>query len=174
MLGVFLFVAFWVVLGLGLFFVAVRGGVGGRPTPRAPSRSGLRASSFGFVFIYGVFGIVLPLVFLTGNHAHTSGQVGGNKLTTAEKQGRLLFGQNCGLCHTLAAANAIGKVGPDLDMLQPPAGLVLHTIANGCLQNAPANSPQTCLGYGTMPADVVQGRDAEEIAAFVARVAGKE
>ena len=172
-LGVSLFVAFWVLLGLGLFFVGVRGGRA-RATPGAPSRRGTRAASVLFVIIYAVFGIAVPLVFLTGNHARTSRQVGGNKLDNVEKQGRLLFGEHCGVCHTLAAANAVGKVGPNLDMLQPPASLVLRTIANGCLQNATGNSPETCLGYGTMPADIVQGSDAQKIAAFVARVAGKE
>lgn len=171
MLGVLLFAAFWVVLGLGLFSVAVRRG-GPRPA-RRPSH-GSRASSFLLVFIYAVFGVALPVIFLTGNHAKASGQVGGYQLNAAEKSGRELFAQHCGVCHTLAAASTVGKVGPDLDMLQPPAGLVLHTIANGCLQNAVGNSPETCLGYGTMPADLVQGQEAADIAAFVARVAGKE
>jgi len=171
-LAVFLFAAFWVVLGIGLFSIAVRGGVGSARSPRLRPRS--MASAGVFVLIYGVFGIGLPLLFLIGNHARTSGQVGGNKLAAAEKQGRLLFGEHCGLCHTLAAANAIGKVGPDLDMLQPSDTLVLHAITYGCLQNAAGISSQTCLGYGTMPADIVQGKDAQKIAAFVATVAGKE
>jgi hypothetical protein len=74
----------------------------------------------------------------------------------------------------LAAANAIGKVGPNLDTLKPPESLVLHTINNGCLPNAPSNSPQQCLGQGVMPADVVEGVDAQDVASFVAKVAGKE
>jgi hypothetical protein len=31
---------------------------------------------------------------------------------------------------------------------------------------------QICLGYGTMPADIVEGRQAQDVAAFVAKVAG--
>ena len=62
--------------------------------------------------------------------------------------GRELFGEHCGVCHTLAAANAIGKVGPNLDTLQPPASLVLNTIDNGCLPNAPSGSAEHCLGQG--------------------------
>ena len=117
---------------------------------------------------------MIPLVFLTGNHANASSQVGGIKLNAAEKRGRELFGQNCAVCHTLAAANAIGKVGPNLDSLKPPASLVLNTINNGCLQNPPANSPQACLGNGTMPAQLVEGKDAQDVADFVAKVAGNE
>jgi hypothetical protein len=35
------------------------------------------------------------------------------------------------------------------------------------------NSPQTCLGFGTMPPTLVQGKDADDVADFVAKVAGK-
>jgi mono/diheme cytochrome c family protein len=175
-LAVWLFIALWVVVGFGVFFVAVRGGLGGaRAAFHTQSRGGRRVIGATFTIIYVGFGVALPLLFLIGNHANANGQVGGLKLTASEKRGRQLFGQNCGLCHTLAAANAVGKVGPNLDMLQPPESLVLHTIQNGCLQNPPSpSSPQTCLGQGTMPANVVQGRDAQDVAAFVARVAGKE
>ena len=62
---------------------------------------------------------MLPVVFLVGNHNRANAQVGGIKLNAAEQNGRELFGQKCGLCHTLAAANAVGKVGPNLDVLQP-------------------------------------------------------
>ena len=126
------------------------------------------------MLVYVGFGIVLPIVFLLGNRNNASAQVGGIKLTAAEKRGRELFGQHCGLCHTLAAANAVGKVGPNLDVIQPTAQLVLHTIMNGCLQNPPSGSQEACLGEGTMPADIVQGVDATDVAQFVAKVAGNE
>ena len=175
MLGISLFIAFWVLIGLALFYAAVRGGFVGARAPRgAPPPGGRRAAAGIFVVVYVFFGVALPLVILTGNHSNASGQVGGIPLSAAEKSGRELFGDHCAICHTLAAANAVGKVGPNLDMLQPPAELVLHTIQYGCLQNAPANSPQTCLGYGTMPANVVGGSDAAKIASFVATVSGKE
>ena len=101
-----------------------------------------------------VFGIALPLLMLTGNHSNANAQVGGLKLTNAEKSGRELFGQHCGLCHTLAGANAVGKVGPNLDELKPAQSVVLHTINNGCLPNPPKGSSQACLGQGVMPAAV--------------------
>lgn len=175
MLPVYLFLAFWVVLGLGLFFVAARGGLGGaRAALQTQSRGGRRAMGTIFAIVFVVFGVGLPVAFLTGNHAKASGQIGGIKLTAAEKHGRVVFGEQCAVCHTLAAANAIGKVGPNLDMLRPPESLVLNTINNGCLQNPPPNSPETCLGEGTMPANVVQGKDAQDVADFVAKVAGRE
>ena len=129
-----------------------------------------------FVILYIGFGIAIPLGFLIGNHANANAQVGGYKLTAAMKQGRELFGRHCAVCHTLAAANAIGKVGPNLDALQPTptVQLVLHTIQNGCLQSPPAGSSEGCLGYGTMPSGIVQGQQALAVAKFVAQVAGRE
>ncbi len=176
MLGVGLFVAFWVVVALTLFFIAIRGGVGGaRDALYGQSRSSRRAATTLFVIIYVGFGIALPIVLLTGNHSHASAQVGGIRLTTNEKAGRELFGARCGFCHTLAASNSIGKVGPNLDVLQPTEALVLRVINNGCLQNPPSpSSPEACLGFGNMPAGVYQGQDAQDVAAFVAAVAGKE
>jgi mono/diheme cytochrome c family protein len=176
MLAVYLFVALWAVVGLGLFFIAMRGRVSGAGVAgRMPTPTARRASGLVYLVTYVGFGVALPLVFLTGNHHNANRQVGGIKLTAAEKKGRELFGQNCGVCHTLAAANAVGKVGPNLDQIQPSTSLVLHTIQNGCLQNPPSSeSNQTCLGQGTMPANILLGNQANEVAQFVAKVAGKE
>lgn len=172
MLPVLLFAAFWAVLGLLAFLIAFRprSKAGRRQTP-----AGRRASALMFAVIYVGFGVVLPALFLTGNHHNANAQVGGLTLTAGEKEGRLLFGQHCSLCHTLAAANAIGKVGPNLDQIRPTATLVLHTIENGCLQSPPpSDTAQTCLGQGTMPPNVVQGTAAQDVASFVGRVAGRE
>jgi mono/diheme cytochrome c family protein len=174
MLAVVLFLAFWVVLAVALFFVAVRGGLGGaRSTLQSQSRGGRKAASAVFAVIYIAFGIALPVIVLSGNHSNASAKVGEIKLTAADKRGRELFGQNCGVCHTLAAANAMGKVGPNLDVLRPPESLVLHTIEYGCVQNPPANDPTACLGYGIMPAAIVQGKDAQDVSDFVGKVAGR-
>ncbi len=175
MLPVLAFIAFWVILALGLFFVASRGGLSGaRATLQRQTRSANRMVGVAFVFILVGFGVVLPAAMLIGNHDNANAQVGGYSLTSGERSGRELFGVHCAVCHTLAAANAAGKVGPNLDMLKPPASLVLHTLANGCLPNAPSGSAEQCLGQGVMPADVVTGKDAQNVANFVARVAGKE
>jgi mono/diheme cytochrome c family protein len=176
MLGTWLFVAFWVVLGLGIFFVAVRGGLGGaRASVQTQTYGARRAAGVIFTIIYVGFGVAIPLVFLIGNRANASSQVGGYRLTAAEKQGRELFGQHCAVCHTLAAANAIGKVGPNLDVIKPSESLVLHTILNGCLQSPPAgDTAQACLGEGNMPALIYQGQQASDVAKFVAQVAGRE
>ena len=68
----------------------------------------------------------------------------------------------CATCHTLKASNAVGKVGPNLDVLHPPKGLILDAIANGRAR-----------GQGQMPAGLVDGQDAQDVAAYVAAVAGR-
>jgi hypothetical protein len=172
MLAVAAFVAFWVIVALGLVMIATRAG-GARPS-RGVTRAASQSALMLFIVTAAVFGIALPIVMLVGNHDNANAQVDGIKLTPGEQAGRELFGQHCGVCHTLAAANTAGKVGPNLDLIMPSATLVLHTINNGCLPNAPTGSPETCLGYGVMPSDVVTGRQAQQVASFVAKVAGKE
>jgi mono/diheme cytochrome c family protein len=175
-LGTWLFVAFLLLMGFGVFFVAVRGGLGGaRAVFQSQTYGARRAAVFGFTVLYVAFGIAVPLVFLIGNHDNASAQYAGINLTPAEKTGRELFGQHCGLCHTLSAANAVGKVGPNLDVIKPSESLVLKTINNGCLQNpAPSEASQSCLGQGTMPRAIVTGQQAEQVAKFVAAVAGQQ
>jgi hypothetical protein len=175
-LAVWLFIGFWVLVALGLFYVAARGGLAAaRETIRHPARVGGAGFTLLMVVVYIGFGIVVPLLILTGNHANASAQIGGIRLTGDEKVGRELFGEHCGVCHTLAASNSVGRVGPNLDQLMPSEQLVLHTIANGCLSNPPSpSSPQSCLGQGVMPADILQGPQARDVAEFVSKVAGHE
>lgn len=173
MLGVAAFVAFWVIVAVGLFLLAARGGRGEAAKPKL-GRGSNRGIGVVFVVTAAVFGVALPVLMLTGNHANASSKYAGVKLDTAQRTGRELFGQHCGVCHTLTAANAVGKVGPNLDILMPSYSIIMHTLVNGCLPNASPASGEACLGQGVMPADVVTGQDAQDVAAFVAAVAGKE
>jgi mono/diheme cytochrome c family protein len=45
--------------------------------------------------------------------------------------GEQLFKDNCSSCHTLAAAGASGKVGPNLDQLKPGPDLVTSQVKTG-------------------------------------------
>lgn len=175
MVGVIIIAVVFTALAVGIAWGATQGRLGGVTNAlETQSPLGRKVVNSLLVFVYVGCGIVLPVIFLVGNHDAASAQVGGLRLTAAEKQGRLLFGEHCAVCHTLAAASAVGKIGPNLDQLKPPKSLVLHTLAHGCLQQPTSSeaATETCLGFGTMPADIVQGRDAEDVAAFVSRVAG--
>lgn len=161
-------------LSVAIAWAATQGRLGGLTNAlETQSRTGRTILNSLLVFFYVGTGIALPVIFLVGNHDAASAQVAGIKLTADEKQGRMLFGEHCAVCHTLAAASAVGKTGPNLDQLKPPVSLILHTLENGCLQKPEANQTQsTCLGYGTMPPDIVQGKQAHDVAEFVAKVAG--
>jgi cytochrome c553 len=137
------------------------------------SRSGSRSLNSVLVLVFIGGAIVLPAVMIIGNRDNSNAQVGGIRMNASEQAGRELFAEHCAVCHTLGADNAVGKTGPDLDQLRPSEALVLKVIANGCVQQPTAASANSaCLGYGTMPADIVEGRQAQDIAAFVARIAG--
>jgi len=84
-------------------------------------------------------------------------------LTEDEKNGQALFGSRCSLCHTLEAANAVARVGPDLDQLAPNYEITLDAINNGRSN-----------GNGQMPAQIYTGKDAEDVAKFVAKSVGAE
>ena len=159
MLEIIVFFGICLLVVVGLLFIgqARRARVGASPRERTPSRGRTWGLGLSLAFVYVVFIGVVPAIVLIGNHNNASAHIGNVKLTADEKEGRILFGEHCGMCHTLAAANAVGKTGPNLDTLQPSDALVLHTLANGCLQSPPTpTSPQACLGEGTMPADVVE------------------
>jgi hypothetical protein len=169
---IIVFVAF-TLIGSAIAWGASGRGFGRVTRPlQTESRVGRRFLNAGLVFVYVGFGIALPAILLIGNHDAASGHVGSVKLTADEKYGRILFGEHCAVCHTLNAASAVGKVGPNLDQLKPGYSLIMRTIQYGCLQNPGTDIYARCLGFGNMPPDVVQGRDARDVASFVSAVAG--
>ena len=94
-------------------------------------------------------------------------------------RGRALFLQNCGTCHTLAQAGSSADVGPDLDAAFAQArtdGMDTDTV-EGVVQQQIANPRTVEEGVPNysdiyMPAELVTGQDAEDVAAYVASVAG--
>jgi cytochrome c553 len=159
-----LFVLVWIVIGIAIVFIALRGG------PRkarerllaSQTASSRRTALFVFAVIYIALGVAVPAVVLAADHSDRNIGNSSIKLTADEEKGRQIFGERCNNCHTLAAANTAGKVGPNLDQLKPPYALVINAIDTGRRR-----------GNGTMPADIVQGQDAQDVAKFVAAVAGK-
>jgi mono/diheme cytochrome c family protein len=54
--------------------------------------------------------------------------------------GKTIFTGNCATCHTLAAANATGTIGPNLDALKPDYQAVTAQVTNGGAQMPPFKS----------------------------------
>jgi len=127
---------------------------------------------FGLLVV--VLAVVIPwLIFNSKGDA----QNGDQSVASDLKSGQSLFQTNCGTCHTLYAAGTDGNYGPNLDELLAPTGppegdektikatkeRVLNAVENGVDGEAP----------GRMPGGILNQEQAEEVAEFVANVAGE-
>ena len=156
-----LFVLFWVVLGLTIVLLAMRSGRRG-PFMNPESRAGRRATIVLTVLAVVLLGLAVPVaVGIAGNG--TEKEPGSVALSKADMQGREQFSRNCAQCHTLEAAKAVGRVGPNLDDLRPPKALIVDAIDKGRAR-----------GRGQMPAQVIEGPDVQKVAGYVAKVAGRD
>jgi mono/diheme cytochrome c family protein len=89
------------------------------------------------------------------------GAVAGTGATAeAPTDGKSIFTQTCGSCHTLADAGTGGTVGPNLDQSKPSKALAVDRVTNG---------------QGAMPSFKGQLNDAqiEAVAEYVAGAAGR-
>lgn len=175
MIAMYAFIGAWVAAGLGVFLVAMLRGRKPKTGPESPAARRNRAIVLGAIFL-GV-GIAVPAASIANSRHSDIVRSEGVKLTENQKHGQLLFGRLCGACHRLYSANAVGRVGPNLDIQLTPAPAadaaearknyqgryeyVYTTIINGIAR-----------GNGNMPALVAQGQQAKDISAFVAATAG--
>ena len=124
------------------------------------------------------------LLALAGTAAVAAGASGCEVTSSSTNlvNGKELFVQNCGSCHVLERAGATGVMGPNLDQAFQRArkdgfgestfeGVVLAQIRNPNI-NASIN-PETGEPEPVMPADIVTGDDARDVAAYVAQAVGK-
>jgi cytochrome c551 len=132
------------------------------------SKASRRTITFGVVLMFA-FGLIVPGWVLASNiDSHASTDVGVH-LNADQVEGRELFSQKCVACHTLAAVKSVGHIGPNLDVRigrEIPTeaarrAIVLNTILEGKAE-----------GKGNMPAGLFVGKEAEDVASFVAAVAG--
>jgi mono/diheme cytochrome c family protein len=116
------------------------------------------------VLLYLGLGIAVPAAVIAGRD-EAEGGVGPleqSELTAEAEEGKQLFRQTCASCHNLDAVNARGVTGPDLDDIgEVSEQRVLNAIENGGT------------GQGRMPAGLLADADAEAVALYVSRVAGR-
>ena len=155
-------IIFFVMVGAGVAFVAFSGGPG--RAREAYLTGGRRFFRIVLPLIYLGIGIAVPAIVIANRHS-AEGGVGTlrNHQGSAEAQnGKRLFRQTCASCHTLAAVGARGVTGPNLDQIgQVTKQRVLNALRIGGT------------GDGRMPAGLLQGSNAQAVAAFVSAVAGK-
>ena len=88
----------------------------------------------------------------------------GQPLSASEQHGQALFVQHCGTCHTFEAAGTTGTIGPNLGNIAIDEADVLAAIKTGGGSHSRGAGGRT----GNMPANLVTGQDAKDVAAFVA------
>jgi mono/diheme cytochrome c family protein len=156
-----IFVSIFIALGLGVVLVAMRGGPRGvRDTLERGRGERMHVAEFAVVAAIVLFGLVVPAIVLMGDQAAAG--PGGEKLSATNQEGRKLFAQRCATCHTLDDAGAVGKVGPNLDVLAPAPGLTENAIKEGRAR-----------GTGQMPAQLLEGEEAKAVAEYIGEVAGR-
>jgi mono/diheme cytochrome c family protein len=164
MVAALIFVLAFLTLGLSVVFLAFTSGPAGvRLRQQASSRRGrMVVGVFVAVIVVGL-GVAVPLAIgVVNGNDHAKSAPGGVDLNASQTRGRAIFAKYCATCHTLRASNAVGRVGPNLDNLHPPKALILDAIAKGRAR-----------GSGQMPAGLVDGQDAQDVAAYVSSVAGR-
>lgn len=108
-----------------------------------------------------LLGVVVLVVALAGcNIKHPTANV---------VTGKQLFVKRCGSCHTLSHASSSGQVGPNLDD-------AFRQDRNDGIKSASIQGLVSYwIGYpnrtGVMPANLVKGQQAQDVAAYVGRVA---
>jgi mono/diheme cytochrome c family protein len=108
------------------------------------------------------------------NHI-TAGQVASANIG----EGKALFVKNCSSCHTLADANAVGTIGPNLDdafkydKLQGFALSTIRDVVRGQIAYATSDpetdEPGTTTPVPGMPDNLLRGEQARDVAVYVAQ-----
>jgi len=104
------------------------------------------------------------------------GDTAGYSEGTGDRQnGKELFVRGCGSCHELADAGTKGQIGPNLDFAFVQSrldGLGESTIQQVVRGQITYPVVETPTGEPGMPADIFEGEEAEDVATYVAEVAG--
>jgi mono/diheme cytochrome c family protein len=117
--------------------------------------------------------LLAPLVALVA----TVVVISGCGTTNADiARGRVLFTTKCGVCHALAQAGTSATIGPNLDdafaAAREAGGFDAATVEG--IVKAQVEDPRPSNGNpaASMPADVVEGQDLDDIAAYLGKYAG--
>jgi mono/diheme cytochrome c family protein len=152
----------FLVLGIVVIFIAFAGSPGA--VREAYLTRGGRFFTFGMVLLYLGLGVAVPVAVIAarGEAEGAVGPLRSEKPSKTQELGKELFIANCASCHTLAAVNARGVTGPNLDEL---GGLDKQRVLNAIKRGG--------TGQDRMPSGLLEGEDAEAVASYVASVAGQ-
>jgi mono/diheme cytochrome c family protein len=157
------FLAPFVLLGVGIIFVAFSGGPG--HAREAYLTKGGRFFRFSMLLIYAALGLAVPALVIAAREPAEGGTapLKHEEASSDLEEGKELFRQTCASCHTLAAANARGVTGPDLDAI----GEMTEERVKTAIEVGGT-------GQKRMPARLLDDDNAEAVAKYLAAVAGKK
>ena len=153
----------FVLLGVAVIFIAFSGG------PSAAREAYLTKGGTAFrvtiPILYIVLGVGVPALVLAnkGEAEGGTGALESEELSDEAERGKMLFRQQCASCHSLAAVNARGVTGPNLDRIgEVTEDRILNAIRIGGT------------GQDRMPSGLLEGEEAQEVAKYVSEVAGRD
>jgi len=132
--------------------------------PFIPSRRSTRAVAIVAIGLLGALGL-----------AACGDTVGYSEGSGDRIRGQELFVKGCGSCHVLADAGTAGNIGPNLDYAFVQSRIdglgedTIQQVVRGQIAYPVVDPPTDAPG---MPADIFEGQDAEDVASYVASVAG--
>ena len=132
--------------------------------------------------IFGALVAVVAVIAFWAFAKEGSNEAVAVPVESADQEAQEMFATNCGTCHTLAAGGTDGVVGPNLDQILPtqvaPATGTAEEVAEANVSSyegvyGRVLNAITCGLEGRMPAGILQGEDAQDVAGFVAAYAGQ-
>ena len=159
------FLAPWILVGIGVLFVAFSGGPGA--AREAYLTRGRTAFWILIPLVYIGLGVAIPAVVIADRGARegATDRLAAKKerdAADAIQRGKELFTGACAQCHDLDAVNARGIAGPDLDEI----GALTPERVVGAIERGGT-------GQGRMPAELLVGDNARAVARYLADVAGE-
>ena len=119
--------------------------------------------------------LIRPLIALAALAAVAVTASGCGTTTADVERGRVLFVEKCGTCHTMAQAGTTATIGPDLDAAFAAAresgqsDATVEAVVKPQIENPrPVNDNPAI----SMPAEIVEGQDLEDVVAYVGMYAG--
>ena len=157
-----LFLLPFVLIGVAVLFIAFSGGPS--QAREAYLTRGNRGFKIAIPLLYVGLGIVVPAFIIAAREEARGGTdaLETEGLSASAERGKRLFLNACASCHNLDAVNAQGVTGPDLDEIgEVTRARIVQAIQNGGT------------GQKRMPANLLEGQEAADVAAYVAAVAAK-
>jgi mono/diheme cytochrome c family protein len=118
---------------------------------------------------------IRPLLVLAALAGVVAAASGCGTTSADTTRGRILFVQKCGTCHTMAQAGTTAQVGPNLDDAFAAArevGQNSDTVEGIVAAQIESPRPVNANPSVSMPPDIVEGQDLDDVSAYVAKYAG--